>query len=136
MKIKFLSLLAGVSAAIVSFSPMAASAEGFRNRFSELNLTPQQQAEIEQIQENAKSQMQNLLTPEQRQQFETLRQQGRQKGKGLRQMNLSAEQREQMRSLRQSSREQIRNVLTPEQQDQLRQKMEARRGRGRSGPRN
>ena len=132
MKIKFLSLLAGVSALILSFSPMAASAEGFRNRFSELNLTPQQQTQIEQIRENAKSQMQNLLTAEQQQLFETLREQGRKKGQGMRQMNLSAEQREQMRSLRQSTREQVRNVLTPEQQDQLRQKMETRRGRGRS----
>lgn len=141
MKIKFLSLVAGVSALILSFSPMAANAKGFGNRFSELNLTPQQEAQIEQIGENAKSQMENILTPEQRQQLETLRQQGgprgqgREKGQGLSQI-LSEEQREQMRSLRESTREQIRNVLTPEQQEQLRQKIEARRGRGGFGPRN
>jgi Spy/CpxP family protein refolding chaperone len=142
MKIKFLSLVAGVSALILSFSPMAASARGFRNGFSELNLTPQQQAQIEQIRENAKSQMQNILTPEQRQQFETMRQQGqqvgkgRQRGQGMGRMNLSVEQREQMRSLRDSTHQQISNVLTPEQQEQLRQKIEARRGQGGFGPRN
>ncbi len=142
MKIKFLSLVAGVSALILSFSPMAASARGFRNGFSELNLTPQQQAQIEQIRANAKSQMQNILTPEQRQQFETMRQQGqqrgqgRQKGEGMGGMNLSAQQKEQMRSLRESTHQQINNVLTPEQQEQLRQKREARRGQGNSGLRN
>ncbi len=154
MKIKFLSLVAGVSALILSLTPMAASARGFRNGFSELNLTPQQEAQIEQIRENAQSQMQNLLTPEQRQQFETMRQQGwqkgqgqpggqgqqvgqgRQRGQGMGRMNLSAEQREQMRSLRESTHQQIRNILTPEQQEQLRQKIESRRGQGGPGPRN
>lgn len=44
-----------------------------RGAFANLNLTPEQQAQIRQIRQSAKSQMRSVLTPEQQQQLQQMR---------------------------------------------------------------
>ncbi len=91
----------------------------------ELNLTPEQQAQIRQIREASKQQMQSVLTAEQRTQLETARQQGQRP-----RLNLSEQQRQQMQQIRESTKQKIEAVLTPEQRaraEQLRQQRQQNR---------
>jgi len=74
-----------------------------------------------------KAQIQNILPPEQQQQFQTLTSQGQRGRKVMRQLNLFEQQKTQMREIMQSSRQQMANILTEEQQEQLRQQRQTRR---------
>lgn len=138
MNIKILPLLASVAAITLTTAPLAiqSPAQAYpASRFSqELNLTAEQIAQMEQIRENIKSQMEAVLTPEQQQQIQTMRTEGRQQGRAMKSLNLSEAQRTQMREIHRSAREQMQNVLTEEQRQQLRELKESRWGqRGAEG---
>lgn len=116
-----------------------------------LNLTSEQQARMEQIRQNERSQIEAILTAEQKAQLQTQR--GTRKaptGENRRtpptgenrgvppapfaSLNLTTEQRSQIEAVRRSSREQMEAVLTPEQrqkvqemQQQFQQRMQERR---------
>jgi len=101
-----------------------------------LNLSSEQQAQLEQIRDSSDSQIAAILNPGQQQQFQSIQAQREQLKEAMKAMNLTPEQKEQMRSIRQSSRQQVSGILTEEQQQQLRQEMRSRRGgEGRRGPR-
>lgn len=97
---------------------------GRGDRFEALNLTDDQSAQIEAIRTETKSQMDALLTPEQR---ATLGE-GNEGRRGFRNLNLSDEQRQQMQAIHQASHEKINAVLTPEQRQQLPERPEGRQG--------
>lgn len=102
-----------------------------------LNLTADQQTKIEQIRQNQRSQIEAILTQEQKNQLQQERE-NRKSGTGEnrrtprtgenRQMgpfaslNLTAEQRSKIEAVMRSSREQMDTVLTPEQRQQLQQR--------------
>ena len=98
------------------------------HRFEQLDLTEAQSSQIEAIRTETRSQMEAVLTPEQR---ETLADSDSLKA-GLRALDLTDEQRDQIRSLKEDSREQIGAVLTDEQRQQL-SEMRGRHGRGGRG---
>ncbi|MEM9806378.1 MAG: Spy/CpxP family protein refolding chaperone, partial [Cyanobacteria bacterium P01_D01_bin.56] len=93
----------------------------------ELNVTPEQQAELDAIRENAHSQMDTVLTDDQLATLEGTT--GRDRKRAMRQLDLSEEQRTQIRSIRQDSRAAVEEVLTDEQQAQLQAMKEERHER-------
>ncbi len=132
MKIKFLSLLAGVAAVTLITAPMVVNAQrsnllaqGPHQVFSNLNLTSEQQTQFEQIRNNTDSQIAGILNPGQQQQFQSIKAQRQQLHEAMKALNLTSEQKEQMRSIKQSARQQMGNVLTDEQRQQLRQERQS-----------
>ena len=98
--------------------------QGRGDRFEALNLTDDQSAQIEAIRTETKSQMEALLTPEQR---ATLGEGNKGRG-GFRNLDLTDEQRQQMQAIHEASHEKINAVLTPEQRQQLPERPEGRQG--------
>jgi Spy/CpxP family protein refolding chaperone len=98
--------------------------------FKQLNLTEAQKAQLKTIHESAKTQRQNVLTPEQRAKIEQARQSGERKGI-RKSLNLTEAQKQQMKAIGATTKTQVQNVLTPEQKSQLekiRQERKAQRG--------
>jgi periplasmic protein CpxP/Spy len=101
------------------------------NKWERLNLTQEQRTQIQAIKQETRSQIEGILTPEQRQQAQTAwNNNGGDKPKnGLRNLNLSDEQRTQVREIMRSSKEKMEGVLTDEQKEQLRQMKQDGRSR-------
>ncbi|MBE9080320.1 Spy/CpxP family protein refolding chaperone [Romeria aff. gracilis LEGE 07310] len=123
MKLNFKTISLGSLAAVaLLIAPLtwvhSANANGGGHRrpnLEQLDLTEEQSAQIETIRTDTRSQMEALLTPEQR----AAAAGSESPREALRSLDLTDEQRQQMRAIRESSREQIRAVLTDEQQQQL-----------------
>ena len=81
----------------------------------QLTLTEAQSSQVEAIRTETRSQMEAVLTPEQRQTLAA----SDSPREGFRALDLSDDQRSEIRSLRESSREQINAILTDEQRQQL-----------------
>ncbi|MEL6229158.1 MAG: Spy/CpxP family protein refolding chaperone [Cyanobacteria bacterium J06627_3] len=104
----------------------AGSANAFSpERAEELNITPEQQTELDAIKDNARTQVEAILTDDQL--AELAGTTGRERRQAMRNLNLSEDQRAQMRSIRETSRAAAEDVFTAEQQAQL-QAMAAERG--------
>ena len=100
----------------------------------ELNLTPEQQTELDAIKENAHTQVEAILTDDQLAALEGKT--GRERHQAMRGLDLSEEQRTQLREVRETSRAAAGEVFTEEQQAQL-QEMRAERGeRGKNRQKN
>jgi protein CpxP len=99
-----------------------------------LDLTPEQQAELETLWDNTRSQVEAVLTPQQQSQLQTSLETGTPHRQAFRELDLSDEQRQAVREIMADSRETGQAILTPEQQQQLRQRM-ANRGPGHRGGR-
>ncbi|MFM7885647.1 MAG: Spy/CpxP family protein refolding chaperone, partial [Pseudanabaena sp.] len=91
-----------------------------RGEWKKLNLTDTQKSQLKAIRENAKTQRQNVFTPEQRAIMEQARQSGNRDGVSE-SLNLTEAQKQQLRAISQNTKTQIDNVLTPEQKQQLAQ---------------
>ncbi|MGB3293035.1 MAG: hypothetical protein WBB01_08620 [Phormidesmis sp.] len=94
--------------------------------FEQLNLTEAQSSQVEAIRTEARSQIEAVLTPEQRATFDSESERG-----GMRSLDLTDEQRSQIRAIRDSSREQINAILTDEQRQTLMASRPEGRGHGR-----
>ena len=152
MKLKLLSVLAGaialtvtaipfaVQAQMRSSSPLqvaqAAQAGGKKGAWGmqRLNLTEAQKAQMQTIKTNTRSQMEAILTPEQKATLAAAKEarqgQGRRGKKGWANLNLTEQQKTQMRQIRETSKEQMLAVLTPAQRQQMqemRENMKSRR---------
>lgn len=113
---------------------------------ADLNLTEAQKAQMKQIRESTRAQIEAVLTEEQKAQLQSARQQrqaNRQQGQTARQpgqkrggmfanLNLSEEQRTRIRSIREESRRQMDAVLTAEQRQMLQEKRQQMRQRRQS----
>ncbi len=80
----------------------------------QLNLTADQKAQIKQIHQSERQQIDALLTQEQKQQMSTARQQHQKPT-----LNLTDAQKTQMKAIRQAAQSQIKAILTAEQQQKL-----------------
>lgn len=87
-------------------------------KIDNLGLTPVQQAQVEQLKQSKLEQIQNVLTPEQRQAFQQIDMQrpSRQRRHGV---NLSADQKAELTSIRQENMKRFSEILTPAQVVQL-----------------
>lgn len=89
-----------------------------REEFAErLNITPEQQAQMDAIKESARTQAEAVLTADQLASLEGKT--GRDRGRAMRDLDLSEEQRTQLQEIREESRAAADEVLTDEQQAQL-----------------
>ena len=122
MKHRSLAILFGITAIILFANPLKVLA-----RPENLNLTPEQKTQWEEIRAQTKAEIQNILTPEQHEQFQTLTSQGERGRKAMKQLNLSEEQKTQLREIMQSSRQEMANILTEEQLEKFRQQRQMRR---------
>ena len=106
-----LAVLAAPVGLIQSAHAQEGSRQGDRiERLAEdLNLSDAQRADIESIHQNARAQLQSVLTAEQQTILENSEQRGR---RAFRELDLSEDQRTELRAIGEASREQVSNVLT------------------------
>lgn len=163
MKLKTLSLVAGAIALTLSATPFAVKAQpGFSANklvaqaqntqtpkarknaiWEQLGLTDSQKSQIEAIRRDTRTQMEAVLTQEQKNQIQAQlqarqaqrgqRQAGQQPSqrpkKGFGALNLTDAQKTQMKQIMQSSQQKIQEVLTPEQRTKLQELRETARSR-------
>jgi periplasmic protein CpxP/Spy len=160
MKLKTLSLIAGTLALTVIATPFAVQAQSStpspqpgkemreKGPFQKLNLTTEQKAKMKEIGRNTRTQIEAVLTLEQKTKLQAAMAQRkaeyqaqRQPGQGQRQerrekrgdifasLNLTQAQKDQIKKIRESSKQQMQAVLTPEQQAQMKQMRENMRSR-------
>ncbi|XHX80743.1 MAG: hypothetical protein RBJ76_12660 [Stenomitos frigidus ULC029] len=113
----------------------------YQKRGAKLNLTEAQKAQLKQIREATRSQIDAILTPEQKAQLDAAKQQRQQRQAGqpgqLGQpgqkprgkwaaLNLTADQKASMQAIRQDAKQKMDAVLTAEQRQQLEQRRQQR----------
>lgn len=127
MKLKLMPVLAGAIALTVVATPLAVKAgQNWSGQKAGIELTQQQQNQLEQINRNTRSEIEAILTPEQREQFQAAFEQGRGMRSAIAALNLSPEQQTQVREVMLSARTQREALLTSEQKQQL-QELRSRR---------
>lgn len=97
-----------------------------------LDLTDQQQTELQRLRDRTRAQLEALLTTEQKAALQTSLDNGMPLPEAVRDLNLDPEQRQAIRQVMRASRTDFQAVLTPEQRQELRQ---AREQGGPQGPR-
>jgi Spy/CpxP family protein refolding chaperone len=96
-------------------------------RLMALNLTPEQQSQIKQINQSTHAQIQAILTAKQQAQFKAAREQREKPNQIWADLNLSPDQKAKIREIRRTSKQRLEAVLTPEQLEKLHQIRQARR---------
>jgi Spy/CpxP family protein refolding chaperone len=91
-------------------------------RPDKLNLTPSQKAKLEQFRSNGQAQMEAILTPEQRQKAQMMRNRPPEMDDTWKSINLTADQKTKIKTIHQASKQQLDSILTPEQQAKLKLK--------------
>lgn len=117
-----LMFMLAVSPAIPYFSNVAQAQTGHEHKWSDqLGLTDAQKEQIKQIRDNAKQQLDNIFTSDQKTELQQARQQHTKPN-----LNLTDDQKAQIKKIRQDSESQINALLTPEQQQKLQQMRQQR----------
>jgi periplasmic protein CpxP/Spy len=142
MNWKIALLLPGAIALSLAAAPMlpgisapaetTAQAQPGQKRGLKLNLNDDQKARMKQIRETTESKISDILNPEQRQQWATLKQQrqaqrqsgqprmgGWKKGGGMAALNLNEDQKTKIRAIWAQAKQDMDAVLTPDQRQQL-----------------
>ncbi|EKQ70200.1 P pilus assembly/Cpx signaling pathway, periplasmic inhibitor/zinc-resistance associated protein [Leptolyngbyaceae cyanobacterium JSC-12] len=138
MNIKTLLLVPGaiaLSLSVLPVSPVAAQLENapmMQNQrgWNKLNLTDAQKAQMKQMREQTQAQIEQILTPEQKAQWQSMKQNGGKKPGRMQSLNLSEAQKQQIRQIRENAKQSMQSILTPEQRailEQQRQGMQQRR---------
>lgn len=86
-----------------------------------INLTEEQKSQIEQINKDTRTQMENVLTQEQKQQLQSAMKNRKDPRAALANLSLSDAQKTQLQEIMQSAQSQIEAILTEEQREQLQQ---------------
>jgi periplasmic protein CpxP/Spy len=84
------------------------------DHMNDLNLTPEQKTKMQAIWKSTRTQIEEVLTPEQRQTLAGS--EGKARRDKWKSLNLTADQKAKMKAIRQSSQDQMNAILTPEQQ--------------------
>lgn len=138
MQLKLIPMLAGTIALALATTPLAVKAEPALSQLptqtqetpgrQRLQLTQEQKAKMAEIRNNTRSQIEAILTPQQKEQLKAAMQEPRQRRREtFAALNLTPEQQTQMRQIRQSAKSQFEAVLTPEQRQQMQQNRQFRR---------
>ena len=129
-----------------STNPTVSPQRGQINRTNFLNLTPEQQTQINQIRQNERSQIDAILTAEQKAQLQrerenrksqagenqtpaTPRQNEEMRRTPFASLNLTDEQRTQIETVHRAAMQQMETVLTPEQRQKLQEFQQQRQQR-------
>jgi Spy/CpxP family protein refolding chaperone len=141
MKIKLMPMLAGVIAVSVAATPLIVKAQAnsstqpvptqsnqrYQGKWDKLNLSDQQKAQLRQIHDETRTQMEAVFTPQQLEQLKAARQ-NRQAGQArqgkdsiMAALNLTDAQKAKLKEIKDAKKTRMQAVLTPEQQRQLQQ---------------
>lgn len=126
---RYMAFAAGALIAIAPFSAQLAQAQPARQLYpmlTGLELTQPQQAQLQVMANQTRSQIEQILRPEQRTALQTALSQGQPLPQAISSMNLTNEQTAQLRQVLQAARQQAASILTPEQKQQLRQNLRAK----------
>lgn len=132
IKLKALSIAASLAVVTLVGNPFPASAqpvepaERAEALAEELNLTASQRSQLQEIRNTTRSQLLDLLNPEQQQTLQQALASGQLPRVALGEMDLSTDQKRQIRATLQAARQEIGDVLTPEQRQQLQQTARSR----------
>jgi periplasmic protein CpxP/Spy len=116
---------------VVAQTPTAPAGQ-YSKRGINLNLTADQKAQLKQIRESTRSQIDAVLTQEQREQLAAAKQQRQQGQQGQKtrgmwaSLNLTADQKAKVKAIRQDAKQKMDAVLTAEQRQQLEQQRQTR----------
>jgi Spy/CpxP family protein refolding chaperone len=94
----------------------------------QLSLTPEQKTKMAQLRQSTRTQIEQILTPEQRQKFQQIETQRQVRHQAGEKMNLTPDQKLKLKALRQANRQQFQAILTPAQQAQLKEDRNDDRG--------
>lgn len=123
-----ISLLLATAPVIPLFTNSAVAASpragGGGMKLEQLNLTDAQKAQLKQIRESARQQMDAIYTPEQKEQLRTARQQKQRPN-----LNLTDDQKAKIKAIHQNAENQIQSILTNEQKQKLQEMRASRRQR-------
>jgi periplasmic protein CpxP/Spy len=131
MKFKNLSLIAGAIALTLTAVPFSVKAEttsGMPLQLAQsqqtkprqgIQLTPQQQTQIEEIRGNVRKQIEEVLTKEQRTQIKTAMEAGKPPREAFGALKFSPQQQTQLQQIMVSSQQQMEAVLTSDQKAEL-----------------
>ena len=129
MQLKLIPLLAGAIALTVTTTvPVTAQAQPTQQRqpgqvqkgsYKGIELSEQQKAQMKTIRQNTRTQIEGILTPDQRAQYQAAIGSGQKRRSAYADMNLSEQQQSQIREIMQSSKTQMEAVLTSTQRQQL-----------------
>jgi periplasmic protein CpxP/Spy len=86
-----------------------------------INLTEEQKNKLKEIQQETRSQVDEILTSEQVDDFKQAMQEGKNPPDAMKSLNLSSEQKQKMRELMVSQRGKLDDILTDEQREKLRE---------------
>jgi len=106
MKFKLLPILAASTVFALAL-PLNANAENCRNK---KNLTQAQRTEIQEVKDNARSQIETVLAPQQQEQFQSAVEDGQKMRSALANLNLSQEQQTQIDEIMQVAKEQKKAI--------------------------
>ncbi|MDJ0533001.1 MAG: Spy/CpxP family protein refolding chaperone [Xenococcaceae cyanobacterium MO_207.B15] len=128
MQLQKISFIAVTIALSLAITPLAVKAE--TNSFSyqrvtqvsqieSLGLTETQKAQLAEIRQDTRAEIQNILTPQQQEQFQTITANRDINRQAFKTLNLSDEQKSQVRNILLSTRSEVEEILTPEQRQQI-----------------
>ncbi len=126
MKTEWISWLAGGLILSHSMLPMVARANPISiNHFvptlEQIELTPEQQAQLKTVAEKTQSQLAKLLTPKQQEEFKNALSQGDGVRSAVQSLNLPLNKRRQMGNIFQGMQSEVDLILTSEQKQQIQQ---------------
>ncbi|NWF58076.1 MAG: hypothetical protein HXY43_01835 [Fischerella sp.] len=134
MKLRNLSLIAGAIALSLSVIPqrsvqaeiapkatlqLAQNQQQPQPQPPRIELTDQQKTQLQQINAKVRSQVEQVLTPKQREQIKTAMQTGQPPQQAFAALNFTPQQKSQLQQIFVSMRQQQEAVLTPQQKQQL-----------------
>jgi Spy/CpxP family protein refolding chaperone len=138
MKLKLMPMLVGAIALTLAATPLAVKAQANtsgqlliaqgekQGPWAALNLTQEQKDQMAQIRQETRSQIEAILTQEQRDKFKAAMESKQGRRAAIAAMNLSDAQKTQMRAIKESAKSKIDAILTQEQRQQLQQMRQSR----------
>jgi len=122
MKTKLIAIAAGTLLSLMTLNGGHAQAQAdLFPALAGLNLTEQQQNQLDNLRQQTHAQIEEILTADQEAQLQTAWTERTGLRDAIANLNLTSQQRDQLRQVFQSSRSDFSSILTPEQQQQLRQ---------------
>jgi Spy/CpxP family protein refolding chaperone len=92
---------------------------GWVERLKRLNFTPEQKTKLEQLKTNTEAQMGAVLTPEQRQKTQAMKEERGGMKNVWQSLNLTADQKAKIKAIHQANHEQFKALLTPDQRSKF-----------------
>jgi periplasmic protein CpxP/Spy len=92
--------------------------------FQELNLSEEQKSKLKDIQEDTRSQIEDIFTNEQKNSLQRAVESGKKPPEAIQSINLSDDQKQELKEVMESEKQKISEILTAEQKEKLRDRVE------------